>query len=206
MFKKIFKKLFGSNEKEKQYSQGTFIIIQLNEKIMPIDRAEFYEDPLDEFLRANGYGEVTGGGTMQAKSGEIEFCDMEVLIYEGNDIKRIIIEIIRRLENLGTPKGSHIKTESTEEKIFFGNKEGLAIYLDGINLPENVYKECDTNFIVLEVSRLIGYNGKIMRYWQGEKETALYFYGDSFENIKTTISEFISTYPLCQGARIVQIA
>lgn len=206
MFKKIFKKLFGSNEKEKQYSQGTFIIIQLNEKIMPIDRGEFYEEPLDEFLRDNGYGEVTGGGTMQAKSGEIAFCDIEVLIYEGNDIKKIITEIIRRLENIGVPKGSHIEIESTEEEIFFGNKEGLAIYLDGINLTENVYKECDSNLVVSEVSRLIGYNGQITRYWQGEKETALYFYGDSFENMKTAISEFINTYPLCQGARIVQIA
>jgi hypothetical protein len=87
VFYEILKKLFGSNEEKEQTPQGSFIVIQLNEKIMPIDRGEIYEDPLDEFLQRNLYGEVTGGGTMQAKSGEIEFCDMEVLIYEGNDIK-----------------------------------------------------------------------------------------------------------------------
>lgn len=206
MFKKVYKKLFGPNEKEERCTQGTFIIIQLNEKIMPIDRGDLYEDPLDEFLRAKGYGEVTGGGTMQAKSGEIEFCDMEVLIYEGNDTEKIIIEIIRILEKQGVPKGSHIVIEPTEEKTFFGNKEGLAVYLDGINLPEKVYQECDSNFVLSEVSRLVGYNGEIKRYWQGENETALYFYGDSFENMKIAISEFINTYPLCQRARIIQIA
>ena len=206
MLNKIFKKLFGSNEEKEQIPQGSFIVIQLNEKIMPIDRGEIYEEPLDEFLRTNAYAEVTGGGTMQAESGEIEFCDMEVLIYKGNDIEKIITEIISKLEIWGAPKGSHIEIQNTEEKITFGRKEGLAIYLDGLNLPENVYRECDSNFVLSEVSRLIGYEGKVERYWQGEKEMALYFYGDSFKEMKATISEFINTYPLCQGSRIAQIA
>jgi hypothetical protein len=206
MLNKIFKKLFGSNEEKEKIPQGSFIVIQLNEKIMPIDRGEIYEEPLDEFLRTNSYGEVTGGGTMQAKSGELEFCDMEVLIYEGNDIEKIITEIISNLEIWGAPKGSHIEIEDIEEKVTFGRKEGLGIYLDGLNLPENVYSEYDSNFVISEVSRLIGYEDEVERFWQGEKETALYFYGDSFKEMKAAISEFINTYPLCQGSRIVQIA
>lgn len=46
---------------------------------------------------------------------------------------------------------------------------------------ENVYKECDT-------------------------ETAIYFYGESFDNMKKDILEFVNTYPLCKGAIIVKIA
>jgi hypothetical protein len=37
---------------------------QLNARIMPLDRGERYEDPLGEALAANGFGEITGGGTM----------------------------------------------------------------------------------------------------------------------------------------------
>ncbi|MDP4145455.1 MAG: hypothetical protein Q8936_13380 [Bacillota bacterium] len=206
MFNKILKKFLGSNEEEEQISQGSFMVIQLNEKIMPIDRGEIYQDPLGEYLRVNAYGEVAGGGTMQAKSGEIEFCDIEILVYEGNDIKKIITEIISKLEIWGSPKGSHIKIEDTEEEITFGRKEGLAIYLDGVNLPENVYRECDSNFVLSEISRLIGYKGEVERYWQGERETALYFYGDSFIEMRAAILGFVNTYPLCQNSRIVQIA
>ncbi|CAG7619418.1 hypothetical protein ACFQI7_03275 [Paenibacillus allorhizosphaerae] len=200
----MFKKIFGSkNKKEKS---ETLIIIQLNDKIMPMDRGVLYEEPLDEFLRSNRYGEITGGGTMQAESGEIEFCDMEVLIYKGNDYRSIIGEIILKLEDLGAPKRSHVILENTEECIAFGKKEGLAIYLDSVNLPERVYAQCDLNVVLTELSRLIGYDGEVERYWQGTTETAFYFYGDSFEDMKNAIWSLTELYPLCQNTRIVQIA
>jgi hypothetical protein len=204
MFNKIFKKL-GSNIKNEKL--GTFIVIQLNDKIMPIDRGEFYEDPLQQLLSANNYGEVTGGGTMQDQSGEIVYCDIEILLYKGNDHKKIIDEIVNKLEALGAPRGSHITIENLkEEHVPFGKKEGIAIYLDGINLPDSVYAQYDSNVVLSELSKLVGYNGEVQRYWQGNTGTAFYFYGHSFEDMKNTISEFISTYPLCQNARIIQIA
>lgn len=206
MLNKMFNKIFGSKKKEESFISGTFITIQLNEKIMPIDRGILYEDPLDEFLRANAYGEVTGGGTMQAQSGEIEFCDIEVLIYDGNDVEKIAGEIVSKLETVGVPKGSRITIQNTEEDIMFGRKEGLAIYLDGVTLPEHIYKECDLNFVLSELSKLTGYYGKVQRYWQGEKETALYFYGGSFVEMNAAILGFVNDYPLCKGARITQIA
>ncbi|MFC5472313.1 hypothetical protein ACFPPD_26875 [Cohnella suwonensis] len=201
MFNKMYKKIFGKKDKT-----GSIIVIQLNDKIMPIDRGEYYEDPLDEFLQANNYGEVIGGGTMQAQSGEIVFCNIEFLIYTENNEQTICEDIIQMLENLGAPKGSHVTIERTNEKIIFGKKEGLGIYLDGINLPDNVYAECDSNFVLAEISRLVGFDGEVQRYWQGNTETALYFYGGSFEEMNNAISEFISTYPLCQNARITRIA
>lgn len=206
MFKKIFKKISMGKESDKVKSNNCFIVAQLNEKIMPIDRGELYEEPLDEFLKTNGYGEVTGGGTMQTKSGEIEFCDIEILVYQSNDIIKVSKEIINKLETLGAPKGSKLQIEKTNDIIPFGQKEGLAIFLDGVNLLSNVYKECDSNFVLSELSGLIGYDGNVQRYWQGNTETALYFYGESFVEMNRAISEFINTYPLCEGARIVQIA
>ena len=206
MLKKLLGKMFSSNSNKVRKVDGVFIIAHLNDKIMPMYRGTNYEDPLDEFLQENNYGEVTGGGTGQAVTGEIEFCDIEIIVYEGNDIEKVVSLITSKLESLGAPKGSHITVGSSQEKISFGMNEGIAVYLDGVNLPENVYKECDINVVVSELSNLIGYNGEVQRYWQGNIETALYFYGLSFEKMKGDIEEFIRTYPLCQGARITQIA
>lgn len=144
--------------------------------------------------------------TMQSPTGEIKFFDIQVVIYDNNDIMKIVDEIKINLESLGAPKGSFIEIQGKEEKISFGKKEGLAIYLDGVNLPENVYKECDSNYVVTEIFRLTGCSDDVIRFWEGDKETPIYFYGNSFNKMKRDILEFIETYPLCQGARIVQIA
>lgn len=182
------------------------IVIQFNEKLDPIDVEDYYEEPLEEFLNEKEYGEIVGGGTMQSPTGEIEFFDIQVLIYDDNNIMKIIDEIKIKLESLGAPKGSFIEIEDGEEKISFGKREGLAIYLDGVNLPENVYKECDSNYVVSEIIRLTGCNDDIIRFWEGDTETAIYFYGESFDKMERDIFEFVNTYPLCKGARIVQIA
>lgn len=197
----MLNKIFGLNN-----NSETSIIIQLNDKIMPVDRGDYYEDPLEEYLNLNNYGEIIGSGTMQEQSGEITFCDIEIQLYKGVYHNRIIDDLALYLETLGAPKGSHITIDNSNELRYFGKKEGLAIYLDGVNLPENVYTECDINVVIEELSKLVRYEGEFQRYWEGSTETALYFYGDSFEDMKTAILEFTNIYPLCQNARIIQIA
>ena len=60
--------------------------------------------------------------------------------------------------------------------------------------------------MVEEIKRLISDNSELVRYWQGEKETGLYFFGDSFDSMYKLIEAFIKEYPLCKGARVVKIA
>jgi hypothetical protein len=197
LVRRIFK---GEQEK------GYFLIAQLNDKVGPIDRGFVYEEPLDAFLKLNYYGEVTGGGTFQEETGEIACCDIEIELH-SNDQERIVIsKIIDQLEALGAPKGSKLLVETTGEEVLFGTKEGLALYLDGRNLPDEVYSESDTEFVWAELHRLIGIEPNADRNWQGREETAFYFYSDSFEQMRSAIHEFVSTYPLCAGARVVQIA
>ncbi|MBF4696042.1 hypothetical protein [Fusibacter ferrireducens] len=206
MFKKIINKIFSDKNHETQNEcDELFIVVQLNDKIMPIDRGSRYEDPLDEFIRKKGYGEVTGGGTMQSNNKEIQFCDIEVRINQMSISNKILSEIIEKLEGWGAPKGSFIKSFNNDI-IQFGKKEGIAVYLDGKNLPSNVYQECDSNYVIEEISRLIESEDDIYRYWEGEVETALYFYVDSYDEAHKKIQEFIKSYPLCQNARVIQIA
>ena len=202
----MIKKLLGGLFKKDKIEEPNFIVATLNDKIMPIDRGEIYEDTLDAILISKNIGEVSGGGTMQEKSGEISFCDIEVKL-NGTEVDKTIINIIiEKLESFGAPKGSFLTIEKTQEKINFGKFEGIGIYLDGVNLPKKVYEECDINFVITEIHRLTETEYLVNRNWENETGTALYFYGESFEKMKTQIKDFIENYPLCKNCRIEQIA
>lgn len=181
------------------------VTAQLNHLIMPIDRGERYENPLDEALRKMGLGETDGGGTMQQRSGEIEFIDVEIILYDKD---KGIPFIIKTLEDFGAPKGSVLRVHDTEpsQEIPFGKIEGIAVYLDGVNLPDEVYASSDVNVVIKEFNKRLKGHGEFQSYWQGSTETALYLYGDDATTMKQLIADFIKTYPLCQGARIVTIA
>lgn len=202
----LLKKLFG--RKGSAESQSDIILITLNDKIKPIDRAAYYEDPLNEFLHLNNIGEVTGGGTMQEVSGEIEFVDIEVQVNKGVDRKIAAMQILGyfKANAIPVPKNSTIMIERTDETILFGDKEGLAIYLDGQHLDEEVYNTCDSNFVVSEIKRLIGDTTSVVRFWEFPEKTGLYFYGDSFKLMRSQIDSFINEYPLCKNAEVKQIA
>ena len=202
----LIKKLFGINKKEEEEYSGNYIVATLNDKVMPIDRGEIYEDPLDEFIQANGIGEVTGGGTMQLESGELEYCDVEIQLNSDEINENHIKLIIEKLEELGAPKGSKLTIEKTEEQIEFGKKEGLGIYLDGINLSDEVYKNSDSEALANEIRKLASIKDKVIRYWQGNTETGLYFYGESFEKINESIADFVKTHPECENCRIERVA
>lgn len=131
---------------------------------------------------------MTGGGTLQENTGELSYCDIEIELRTKAIDKSTISDIILMLENLGAPKGSKLIIESTKEEIPFGKKEGLALYLDGQGLPEEVYRECDINFVISEIHRLTNIEPDADRNWQGEKEIALYFFNNSFVEMKSSIS------------------
>jgi len=197
--------MFGRLFKKKQpQPAGQFLVAQLNVKLQPIHRGEIFEDPLDVALKNANQGEVSGGGTMQAKSGEIEFCDIE--LQAPNSSPETIRLIIETLEHLGAPKGSKLKVEATDQEIPFGTTEGLAVYLNGTDLPQETYQNCDSNHVYAEFGRLLEGEGRVFSYWQGPTETALYMYGKSFEQMKQRLSEFIESYPLCERCRLVQVA
>lgn len=201
----FLKKLFQSKSETDKVTPA-YITITLNDKIMPIDRGDVYEDPLDDFIQASGIGEVCGGGTMQMASGEVDFCDIEIQLYSDSIDETQLTRLQEKLEDLGAPKDSFIFLEKDQRKIMIGKKEGLAIYLDGVNLDNEVYENCDSNVVVDEIRKRVNDTSEIVRFWESNTETALYFYSDSFEEMKSAIRDFVETYPLCKNARIERIA
>ena len=108
----------------------------------------------------------------------------------------------------GAPKGSRLTYELDGKlrEFAFGKVEGLAVYLNGTELPDEVYRDCDVNVIYDRFTELLGERGAIWGDWQGPTETALYLYGDSYDDMKSLISGFLSEYPLCRRARVIRIA
>ena len=178
------------------------ITVRLNDKCQPEFRGGLFEDPLDAALRAAGIGEVDGGGTQMGPEGEISFCELAVLLSRDDEQCRQFL--IRKLNELGAPKGSTLLSESSE--IPFGVNEGMAIYLNGTELAPEVYNSSDINVVMEELLQALNNEGQLHGYMEGATETALYFYGPSFETMVNRTRAFVETYPLCQKARIVKIA
>jgi hypothetical protein len=183
---------------------GDMVIARLNVRAQPLDRGEVFEDPLDQILQAAGTGQVTGGGTMLGTDGEIEFCDVEITVPDAKDAT---LDAIREtLEGLGAPKGSRLIWNDGAKELEFGTLEGLAVYLNGTDLPDAVYEQSDVNVVYDEFGKLVGSEGRVVSHWQGPRETALYLYGRSAEMMLSRIRPFLENYPLCDKARIVKIA
>jgi hypothetical protein len=180
------------------------VTAEFNHKIGPIDRGDRYEEPLADALLKNGYGETDGGGSLVSKEGEIDFIDVHMLLTSP---ELSIPFVIQFLETQGAPKGSkiHIREGSEVRIIPFGVREGFAVYLDGVNLPDEVYKTSDINVVISEIDNRLAGHGGIEGHWQGPTETALYIYGDSIAIMKPLIADFLASYPLCKGARIVDL-
>lgn len=180
------------------------LVVSLNARLRPLDRGEIFEDPLDASLQEAGLGEVTGGGTQMAESGEVSSCDVEISV--RGDLQAAIEHILDRLGRQGAPKGSKLRVCDTGAETPLGWTEGLALYLNGTDLPDEVYGNCDVNVVVREIEGLLEGKGFLLSYWEGPAETALYFYGPSFEYMQERIQGFLASYPLCAQSRVVQIA
>ena len=196
----MLERLFG----KKRSDPSEMVIVELNARLQPIHRGEFFGDPLDIKLKEEELGEVSGGGSMVEASGEIEYCDLELSLFETSD--GTIGKLVSLLESLGVPKGSKLSIAGSDVEREIGKAEGIAVYLNGTDLPEATYQTCDSNVVYSELDQLLEGKGRVMSYWEGPTETAFYMYGNSFEEMKQSIAGFLASYPLCEKCRVIQVA
>ncbi|WP_025426939.1 hypothetical protein [Ensifer sp. NM-2] len=180
------------------------IIASLNAKLQPLDRGEL-EDAFDDLMQRKSFGmRVVGGGTLQEESGEIAHCDIEIEVDELND--ETVQLAIRALESMLAPKGSRLHIPDQDRTLDFGKHEGLALYINGTDLPSDVYANSDINFVFQECDRLLKGVAFVNSHWEGPSETALYMYGKDFQDMHRRLQPLLESYPLCQKSRLVQIA
>lgn len=180
------------------------IVLNLNARFQPVHRFEL-EDALDEIMGKMGLGEVCGGGTLLSPTKEVKSCDIELDVNDDDKTVETLLDII---DKLGVPKGSKfILSDSSEKKeIPVGRLEGLAVYLNGTELPAEVYQSCDINYAIEQMDERLSGIGRLYSWWEGSQDTALYFYGESYNKMLDAIKDFIEEYPLCDKCRIEQIA
>lgn len=181
----------------------TRLWISLNARLRPLDRGDRYEDPLQDVLDKQAPGsEVSGAGTLLTADREPTVSDID-LIVEG-DPEAVLDLTIATLESAGAPKGSQVRLDE-REPVTFGVTEGLAVYLNGTDLPDEVYGSNDVNDLVAALLASLGDQGHMQSYWQGPRETALYLYGPSSARMTELISDVLPRYPLAQRCRVVPL-
>jgi len=179
-------------------SDPVTLTARLYEHIEPLDRGERYEDPLDSALRAAELGEVTGGGSQLGELGEIEFADIEIRVLSVDDALPVIV---RTLEDAGAPVGSQIVSNAGTVREF-GQQQSVAVYLDGVSLPDEVYAELDFDDVVQRLTAAAG-DGSYHGCWQGNEETGLFFFGRSAEQMFGRVEPVLRAMPIGQNARVV---
>lgn len=175
--------------------------LNLNAKIMPDTRGNLYEDVLEKVLKKKKIGRVDGGGTLLSDDGIIENCDVEIEYKQKEE--EALLTIIKMLP---MPKGSKLILDCGDRKIALGTLEGLGIYLNGTDLPSEVYASCDVNYVLEKLVEILGDTVVFAGYSKGKTETALFFYGKQFTEMKEKVQSFLQEYPLCEKCRVIQVA
>jgi len=174
---------------------------RLNARLQPEHCQELFADPLAAWLLEAGQGAVGIGESGVSVDDEVQYIDLRIALLDGSQTEMVV----QALEELGAPLGSSLLLSDGQQRAF-GTQQGLALYLDGQNLADEVYEQCDPHEVFEQVGRAINGIGDICSFWQGETETALYLYGQSFEAMHQAIAGFLASYPLCAGCRVLRIA
>ena len=80
----------------------------------------------------------------------------------------------------------------------------VLIELDGLHLPESVYRDCDVATLEnrLEAVLEVGEQGELDGHETGPENTTLFLYGTDAEALFRALEPVLRDYPLCQGARV----
>jgi hypothetical protein len=128
------------------------------------------------------------------------FADVELTLL---NLESALAAARSALEELGAVKGSEFlyEEDGTDASQSFGRNDGLALYLDGISLPEEVYAALDFEQLVEELEASLG--AKLRSTWMGPEETALYYSVPDAEAVFAQAEPVLRSIPVCQNARVV---
>ena len=177
-----------------------YAVVTIWEHIAPVDRGDRYAEPLYEALGEDDIS-IVGEGSAFTKELGIEYVNLEL---ELADLS-LIPTVIETLEKQGAPKGSELKYShlGTDTVVEFGTLECLTLFLDGVNLPDEVYQSTDIDELLVKLCESSGGLAEFRASWAGESETSIHFFCHDANALFQKMEPAIRSYPLCQNSRIV---
>lgn len=177
------------------------VTVRIPARLTPDRRDELIVGPLGVLVEhVSASSRIASVETVASAVGE----PMELVI--GLDVHlpdaEQLIAAVLDLE-AGMPRGSTV--EINDKAATFGELEGLALYLNGTDLPDEVYATSDLAAIVGDLRASLEGVGEIWAVWQGPTETALYVYGRDAAAIEAALVEQQPRIPLMQGCRMVEL-
>ena len=109
--------------------------------------------------------------------------------------------IVEQLERAGAPVGSQLLGSDGVLRAF-GRQQSLAIYLDGVTLPDDVYATLDFDALIAGLAEPAG-TDSYHAFWQGPQETGLFFFGPDAEAMWAKVEPALRAMPIGQNARVV---
>jgi hypothetical protein len=93
---------------------GSFVFAKIMDPVNPMERRARYAEPLNASLEAQGWGKVTGGGTMLDKDGTVKWLGIDIELTRTDGA----LEFIRQcLLDLGAPEGSLLEYTEDDRKM-----------------------------------------------------------------------------------------
>lgn len=177
------------------------VTVRIPARLQPAHRDELIVTPVRQLLEQISPGtRVAVTETVVNQHGEpLEaVLELEVPLADAERVVTAILDL-----ETGLPKGSLV--EINGKGATFGELEGLAVYLNGTDLDDEVYAAADLQALVDDLQAHLDRDGQLWSYWQGPTETALYFYGPDAGMIRGAIDGRVHEQPLMERCRMVQL-
>ncbi|MEO0932124.1 MAG: hypothetical protein AAFY14_16010 [Pseudomonadota bacterium] len=185
-------------------AEPIYLSVRLPLKIGPLERGEYWEDPLSEILEAEGIGEVTGGGTMMDPEGGILYCDLEVAMPDHSDAQ--LDKLQDAMMRLHAPRKTSFVDDDGATLREFGETSVVGIGLNGADLPDAAYEGFDPDLFNDEIVAALGEGYSYGGSHAGERYTYFYYHGSDPDHIKAQLTTIAASKPIGEGAKIEQLA
>ena len=180
---------------------GSRMSITLNARLRPLDRGARYEIPLQEILGVSMPGSrVTGAGTLLSAEREPLVSDIDLDV--DGDAPEALELVTAALEAAGAPKGSRVRLGESGP-VPFGVTEGLAVYLNGTDLPGEVYASSDIDELIAALSGRPRQRGRHAVLVEGPARNGAVPVRPV--RMAELIADVLARFPLAQRCRVVPL-
>ena len=181
--------------------QVTLAEVHLPVKIGHRDAAKIFAEPLKSQLAAAGLGTVMDCSLRTRGTGEAIGVDLTLGVTDPS--RAALRTTARMLEYLAAPCGSSIRiADGVDDPLIFGVTEGLELLIGTDVAPDSAARR-DLAMTCKAAMEHLG----VSRGWiEKQGRTHFYFYGESFSDMRQSLSRILENHPRFAQATLRRMA